>query len=211
MDLPLLAKGLVWFLLLFISLTVHEWAHAWVADKLGDPTPRSAGRVSLNPMVHVDWLGTVLFPLLCILFSTGIIFGWGKPVEINSRYFKSQTRGEMLVGIAGVGGNLLLCLICSVLMGVVGPLNGGLLYSLLLLNGFLVAFNCLPIPPLDGFHLAKYLFNIRNEFSRFLEQWGFFILIILLNLPFFRQFLLMVVNGLVLLFLRFSNLIHAVF
>ena len=76
MEISLIAKHLLWFFLLLISLTLHEWGHAFVADKLGDPTPRQEGRVSLNPLVHIDIFGTIIFPLLCIFLSMGVLFGW---------------------------------------------------------------------------------------------------------------------------------------
>ncbi len=198
-----LAQGFLWFFLLFISLTVHEWAHAFVADKLGDPTPANEGRLSLNPLAHVDFFGTILLPLLCIMFSSGIILGWGKPVPVNARYFKNPALGEMLVGIAGIVGNLLICLVASLLIVFFGK-TANLWQQLIFLNAFLIVFNLLPIPPLDGSYILKYLFKISEELYLALSQWGFLIILLLLQLSVIQNIFIGIVRGLCNLFFHFA-------
>jgi Zn-dependent protease len=149
------------FLVLLFALTVHESAHAWTADRLGDPTGRELGRVSLNPAVHADLVGTVLFPLLASL--TGIpLIGWAKPVPVNTARLKNVQRDYMLIAAAGPAANLLLAFVSAALLRVVagpprnfgeieviGPLAATLSMSRDL-NLLLAIFNMIPIPPLDG-------------------------------------------------------------
>jgi Zn-dependent protease len=149
------------FLVLLFSLTVHESAHAWTADRLGDPTARRLGRISLNPVVHVDPFGTILLPLLA--FTTGApVIGWAKPVPVNIRNLRRQRRDYVLVAAAGPASNLVLALGASMTLraGPVGPAGlgefdvGGPLVAIAALafqlNLLLAVFNMIPIPPLDG-------------------------------------------------------------
>ena len=154
---------LVSFVVLVFSLTVHESAHAWAADRLGDPTARSLGRVSLNPMVHIDPIGTVLFPLVG-MFTRAPLIGWAKPVPVAVWRFANPRRDYLLVAAAGPVSNLSLAFIGAVALRLVGPgtdaaggVGAGLLapivviaWSLLSINLLLAIFNLLPIPPLDG-------------------------------------------------------------
>ena len=144
---------------LIASLTVHEAAHAWSADRLGDSTARSLGRVSLNPVVHIDPIGTLLFPLIAFMTSLPVI-GWAKPVPVNVRHLSGNWRHKfMLISAAGPVSNLLLAVVASGAMRVVGPsgdLAGGetlvmfLLRTAVVLNVLLAVFNLIPVPPLDG-------------------------------------------------------------
>jgi Zn-dependent protease len=168
--LNLLLDRIVLFIPVLLSLTVHEWAHAWTAWKLGDDTAKMLGRVSLNPLDHIDPVGTVLLPLL------GIPFGWAKPVPINPVRFRSSIKmstGLMLTAAAGPISNLLLAAIgCAALFGLTRfsnpELSGGIapsnyaaaihfVQSLVLINIVLACFNLLPIPPLDGSRIAEAL------------------------------------------------------
>lgn len=149
------------FTVLLVSLTLHESAHAWTADRLGDPTARLLGRVSLNPAVHADPIGTVLFPL--IAFTTGApIIGWAKPVPVNTYNLRHQRRDFVLVAAAGPASNLVLAVGASLVLHVLrasafdapgleplGPASS-FLGSLLHVNILLAVFNMVPIPPLDG-------------------------------------------------------------
>jgi Zn-dependent protease len=149
------------FIVLLFSLTVHEMAHAWTADRLGDPTARLLGRVSLNPIVHADLIGTVVFPLVSLV-SGAMLIGWAKPVPVNLRYLHHPRRDYMLVAAAGPVSNLLLAVFAAILLAIVpvSPQTMGesnvsvpiakLLASLVSLNVLLAVFNMLPIPPLDG-------------------------------------------------------------
>ena len=184
-------QGLVLYLILLASLSVHEWAHAIVADKLGDHTPRSQGRVTFNPIAHIDPIGTVILPLFMILFSPGFaIFGWGKPVMVNPLNFRNRVRDDILVSMAGPASNVVICLIMVFIGGVVikfVPAIAGLLGQIILLNCVLIIFNMIPIPPLDGSHLLKHAVGMRDETYLNFARWGFLILIVLINIPAFRQ------------------------
>jgi Zn-dependent protease len=145
------------FLILLASLSFHEAAHAWAANKLGDPTARLLGRLTLNPLAHIDWIGTILFPL--VLTLSGLpAFGWAKPVPVDMRNLRAPRRDFALVALAGPVSNLVLAAGLIALIQVRGGVvteSGATTLSLLLylavfMNVLLAAFNLLPIPPLDG-------------------------------------------------------------
>lgn len=191
--------GLIFYIILLCSISIHEWAHAFVADLLGDPLPRSQGRVTLNPFAHMDFLGTVIFPLLSIfipimggLGTRFIIFGWGKPVQISLPNPKTRTRDDILISLAGPISNLCICLIAAVMGGLVYKLNGRwleLINIIILMNSALAVFNLLPLPPLDGSHIIKRLFNMSELTFLRISQWSFLILLLLINLRPFQIFL----------------------
>lgn len=143
------ASAFAWIIAVVIALTVHEYAHAKVADLVGDPTARNQGRVTLNPLAHYDPLGTTLFLL------GGI--GWGKPVPVNPRFFRKPRRDEALVSLAGAGANILTaCLFAQLLrfgaIGLDSPYFDLILF-IIQLNLLLAVFNLIPIHPLDGSHV----------------------------------------------------------
>ena len=155
------AQIFIALVVLLFSLTVHELSHAWTADRLGDPTARRLGRVSLNPLVHADPIGTILFPLIAMVSGAPLI-GWAKPVPVTTRYLRHPRRDYMLVAAAGPASNLLLALAASIVSiflpvspqtlgepNVTAPL-AAILGQLLRLNVLLAVFNMVPIPPLDG-------------------------------------------------------------
>jgi Zn-dependent protease len=143
------------FLVLLFSLTVHEAAHAWSAWRLGDPTARMLGRLSLNPAVHVDPLGTLLLPGLAIAMGAPVI-GWAKPVPVNLRALRHGRRDYVLVSAAGPGSNLAMAIAAAAGLGWLGagafeaPLLGEALFTALRINLLLAIFNMIPLPPLDG-------------------------------------------------------------
>jgi Zn-dependent protease len=149
------------FSVLLFSLTVHEMAHAWTADRLGDPTARLLGRVSLNPLVHADLFGTILFPLVAMISGAPLI-GWAKPVPVNTRQLDHPRRDYVLVAAAGPASNLLIAITASIVLAAlpISPQTLGehnvsvplamILSQLIRLNVLLAVFNMIPIPPLDG-------------------------------------------------------------
>lgn len=177
---------LIPFLCLIIAITVHEFFHALAADKLGDPTPRSFGRLTLNPMAHADPLGTILLPLMSSL--TGIpTIGWAKPVPIDPFNFRHPKRDEIIVSLAGPLSNLSLAIISSIMIRLLTPssLLGGILYFLILINVSLCIFNLLPIPPLDGSKVFLNLLSPQSyaKWSEAFERYGIFLLLIFVFLP----------------------------
>lgn len=163
---------------IIIALTVHEFSHAAMAFYLGDPTAKMEGRLTLNPLAHLDLWGTLM------LFLAG--FGWGKPVPFNPYNLKNQKWGPALVSLAGPASNLLMVVTFSLVIKFIYPaLNLApenalfqFLYFLVIINGILMIFNLLPIPPLDG---SKLLFAVLpkslDNVKIFLQRYGFFILI----------------------------------
>lgn len=167
---------------LLVAVDIHEFAHAWMADRLGDPTPRVHGRLTLNPLAHLDPLGTLMILLTW--------FGWGKPVPIDSYNLENPRRDSALIGLAGPASNLILATILSLILKLfLIPLPFSLLtISLIRLNVYLAIFNLLPVPPLDGSKILLGLLpaDIAYEWEATLAQYGLF-LIILLIFPFFGR------------------------
>ena len=185
---------------LLFALTVHELAHGWVAFRLGDPTAKMAGRLTMNPLKHLDPLGVLAFVIMKI--------GWAKPVPVDPRYFRNPQKDMLLVALAGPGANVLLALASALLARVLvsvpvlprfvlQPLVGMLVASVWI-NIMLAVFNIIPIPPLDG---SKVLMGVlppeaARSFAR-IEPFGFFILLAL--------FYTGVIGGLILPIIRFAN------
>ena len=176
------------FIVLLFSLTIHESAHAWSADRLGDPTARMLGRVSLNPIVHADLVGTVIFPLMA-MFSRVPLLGWAKPVPVNIRNLRRHRRDYVLVAAAGPASNLVLAVAAALALAFVpvSPFTIGepnvsaplarLLSVALQLNVLLAVFNMVPIPPLDGGNVLSGLLpdRLAAVFDR-IRPYGFMLL-----------------------------------
>ena len=179
LDKILIVPGII------IGLTFHEFAHAFAADRLGDNTPRLQGRVTLNPMAHIDWMG------LAALFFVG--FGWGQPVQINPYNFRNRRRDEFLVSIAGVVMNLLLAVVFTVIIKILIVAGAGVstagfagslwtcLQNIVVINLVLMIFNLIPVPPLDGFNIIAQIFNFgQKDVYWKIYQYGNWLLVILI-------------------------------
>ena len=177
------------FAILILSLSVHEAAHAWTADRLGDPTARALGRLTLNPLAHIDWIGTVLFPLIAIVSGLPLL-GWAKPVPVNMNRLGAPRRDFALVAVAGPISNLVMAIAAAFVLGAwtsstggfVGDSRGTALLGLAVrLNVLLAVFNLLPIPPLDGGNVLAGF--VPENVARLIDQirpYGFLILYALL-------------------------------
>ena len=193
-ELSLYSEKFVLFLVLLASISIHVWAHAVTSDRLGDPLPKSQGRVTLDPRTHIDLIGTIVLPMVMIFASPGFaVFGWGKPVQVSLPNLKSRKRDDILITLAGPVSNLAIALITVLLFSIFGLFFQitkslfSVLFIAVNLNCLLFLFNLIPIPPLDGSHLLKNAINMKAVTFNKLSKYGFFILLILINLPIFNQ------------------------
>ncbi|MEN8218287.1 MAG: site-2 protease family protein [Pseudomonadota bacterium] len=202
-ELSTLQQVAIWTLPVLFAITVHEVAHGWVAFKLGDDTAHRLGRITLNPIKHIDPIGTVLLPLL-LLVTTGFVFGWAKPVPVNFHRLRQPRRDMALVALAGPGANLLMAIFWALIAKFGLLLTGAfapavfLIYmgiAGILINAILMILNLLPILPLDG---GRVLYStlppsLADSFGR-LEPFGLIILVVLLLTGMLEYVLWPVVN-----------------
>lgn len=167
---------------LAVAIILHEVAHGWVAYYLGDPTAKYAGRLTLNPIAHVDLWGTIIIPFLLLISGTGFLFGWAKPVPVNYFNLRGGKYGPVAVALAGPLMNLLITIIFGLLVRIspVGTALPYLFFTISLLSAFLMFFNLIPIPPLDGSKVLYLFLENRPEVKMFLERYSLFILIAIL-------------------------------
>jgi Zn-dependent protease len=189
-------------IILIFSVIVHEVSHGAMANYLGDPTAKYAGRLTLNPIKHLDPIGSVILPIFFILITKltggGIIFGWAKPVPINPYNFRDQKYGSAKVALAGPGSNLAIALIFGLALRFLPviftiPALSFIFSYIVYINILLAVFNLLPIPPLDGSHLLFAFLPLRMENLKiFFNQYGLFLL--LLVIFFFFRYLFLIIN-----------------
>jgi Zn-dependent protease len=174
------------FAVLLFSLSLHECAHAWMANRLGDPTARMLGRITLNPIKHIDLWGTIILPIIMLLINPGFLFGWAKPTPVTPANFKNLTRDDILTTVAGPGSNILAAIGATIVLLILShasPVGAALVHEMAASGGFdpalmqsspvlvplvilfflaielnliLAAFNLLPLPPLDGSHVFRH-------------------------------------------------------
>ena len=189
-NLNLIQKALIWVLPVLFAVTVHEVAHGWVANMFGDNTAKRQGRLTLNPVSHIDMMGTIVIPLLCLSFGN-FIFGWAKPVPVNPMNFKKIRRDSAIVAAAGPLSNLVMAILWGgvaklgfILLSQWGPNAQFLIYTGsagIAINCVLMVLNLVPIPPLDGSRVISSL--LPPKWSRpydAIEPYGFIILILLI-------------------------------
>ena len=201
MDQNVIADGLIQYLMLVALLTFHEYGHAWTAWKCGDDTARLQGRVSLNPVVHIDPIGTVLLPLLMIFMPGAgrFLIGWAKPVPVNPYNLNHPKRDDILVTMAGPAMNLVLAIGLVALTRVGMIFHNGQMIDFCLqaagLSLVLCFFNLIPVPPLDGSHVLRVATGMSHETYANFARFGFIIIIVLLQFPPVRMALGFVTYG----------------
>jgi Zn-dependent protease len=202
MDANHIRDGLIFYLGLVALLTFHEFAHAWTAWKCGDDTARLQGRLSLNPIVHIDPIGTVLLPLVMIFASPSVgrfLVGWAKPVPFNPGNLNHRWRDEMLIAMAGPAMNVVLAVALVAFARVAVMFGSDVATDLLLqmasLSLILCFFNLIPIPPLDGSHVLRNLSGMSYETYFNFSRFGFIAIILVLQIPLVRIILSVLVGG----------------
>lgn len=190
MNFSIVQKIAIWVIPVLFAITVHEVAHGWVAERFGDPTARRLGRLTLNPIKHIDPLGTVVLPLTLLLL-TGFVFGWAKPVPVTYQNLHNPKRDMAYVALAGPGANLIMALFWALvarlavtLPSIPSGMSVGFAYmgvAGININIVLMVLNLLPIPPLDGSRVLMALLPNRASYGLMrMEPYGFMILVLLL-------------------------------
>jgi len=202
MDITRILEIALSLIAVFTAIILHEVAHGYVAFRLGDPTAKTRGRLTLNPLAHIDPIGTILVPVFLVIVGSSFLIGWAKPVPINPRYFRNPFKGMLYVAVAGPATNVALALAATMIGRVVllaipdtllffnhtfaGNLVHALVYLLgifVIYNVILAAFNMIPIPPLDGSRVLTYFLPPEGRrVMIMLERYGFIILIALIYL-----------------------------
>jgi Zn-dependent protease len=172
-----------YIVILICSVIIHEVAHGYAADSLGDPTPRQQGRLTLNPLAHIDWFGSVLLPAFLVLTGAGFVLGWAKPVPFNVYNLRNRKWGPALVALAGPASNIALAIVFGLLIRFVPGIDVAspfymIASGVVFINVLLAIFNLIPIPPLDGHHVLFAFLPARfARLKQFLLRWSLFLLL----------------------------------
>ena len=212
----LLRNGLLLYVLLVATLCLRAYAQAWMADRLGDTTADDHGRFTLNPLPHMDLIGSVVLPLLCIFYlqprMTGIGFflAWAKPVPVNPANFKNPSRDFLFTQLANPGMSLTLALFAAIAGGLlyrVDPRTAEIFVSLIVINASLIVIDCLPIPPLPGARVLKQFGVMSEETFEMIARWSGLVLIVAFQIPAVRALLGIVIQVLAYPFMAVFQLI----
>jgi len=205
MNSTVLIEGLMMYAGLVGLLSFHEFGHAWMAWKCGDDTAQRQGRLSLNPLVHIDIIGTVAMPLLMVFLSAGgsdlgrFLIGWAKPVPVNIDNLRNRRLDDILVSMAGPWMNLFLAIALMALarasVGLGAPALNAICQNLALLSLILCFFNLLPVPPLDGSHVIRNLIGMSYETYWKFARFGFLMVIVVMQIPVVREALHSLTRG----------------
>jgi Zn-dependent protease len=218
LDAEALRQGALWMILLITAISLHEFGHAWMADRRGDPLPRAQGRVTLDPSAHIDPIGTLLIPGVMIFWPAFFggsapvaLIGWGKPVQVLLPNPRTRRMDDVLITLAGPAMNLVLCFAFTFALVAAGRLGAGgetldFLVKGLALNAGLMVFNLLPIPPLDGGRLLRRAVGMSEETFLRVASVAPWVLLFLINTAFFRRLLGGLLQGAVSPFLWFIEL-----
>jgi len=190
----MLSVGLAQYLCVVVIITFHEFGHAWMASRCGDDTARHEGRITLNPLAHIDPIGTVLLPLLALWLYmggqgklAGLIIGWGRPVPVNPFNLRHRVRDDILVSMAGPAMNVALSIVAIIVWRIAlvagsEPIASSA-FMMIWLSMYLFFFNLIPIPPLDGSHIMKHVVQMPDDTYFKISQFGMFIVIVLMQIP----------------------------
>ena len=175
-----------------VLLSFHEYAHAWMAHKCGDDTARMMGRMTINPIVHIDPIGTVFLPLMMLSLNPGfVLFGWAKPVPVNPANLTNRKRDDILISMAGPAMNVILAIVILAILRVAIEMPEGISQSAIVtelptiasISMFLCLFNLIPVPPLDGSHVMRHVVGMTEETYRNIARFGFIIVLVVINIP----------------------------
>jgi Zn-dependent protease len=164
------SNAILSILVLIVSVIAHEVAHGIAAEKQGDPTPRAMGRITLNPIKHLDFMGSIVVPIMLIVVSSPIVFGWAKPVPFNPGYFRNKRWGDAIVAVAGPATNIILAAVFSILAHLLFPIMPDaavtIVTMIIVINVSLALFNLMPVPPLDGHHILKAILGAKSKLGK---------------------------------------------
>jgi Zn-dependent protease len=184
--------------ILLFSVIIHEIAHGWVALKCGDPTAKMFGRLTLNPIPHLDLFGSIILPILFTISHSSFFIAWAKPVPVNPANFRNYRRDDILVSAAGPASNLLLALACTIISIILASIDTGtgpfitfikkMVFNGITLNVVLAVFNLIPIPPLDGSHIVAAFLpsNLAERFQK-IGFVGIFLIVFIIQVPVVRS------------------------